>query len=214
MDHQFQESLLNGDSLNNSIISGSSDHELLNIKASKSTQRTFIIAITVMLICGSSNDFLGKLAYQILPGNDSGLEGLEVDYWATWMLTAGSFFICSFALISGRKSFKLLHKQLFLKICIPSFMDLFVSGGRYLSLVFLPAAVISILKNGCQLFFLALIRRFWRKKILTNTQWIGLWITIVGLILVSAQDILRNVSVADEAQLRRTIIGTVLLFVV
>eukprot|EP01084_Bolivina_argentea_P052900 97120_1 len=203
-----EENILNSDNFgrNNNIIN--------NQNNAKSYRKTFIIAITVMLICGSSNDFLGKLAYQILPGGDSGLKGLEVDYWATWMLTAGSFFICSFALISGRKSFKLLHKQLFLKICIPSFMDLFVTGGRYLSLVFLPAAVISILKNGCQLFFLALIRRFYRKKILTKNQWIGLWITITGLILVSLQDILRHMSVEDQEQLRRTLIGTALLFVV
>lgn len=93
-------------------------------------------------------------------------------------------------------------------------MDLFVTGGRYLSLVFLPAAVISILKNGSQLFFLAIIRRVYRKKQLTKTQWLGLCITIFGLLLVSMQDILDQIATKNSDALRRAIIGTVLLFVV
>ncbi len=55
-------------------------------------------------------------------------------------------------------------------------MDLLVTGGRYLALTFLPAAVVSIMKNGLQLVFLAIIR-WYRGKYISKYQWIGLSIT-------------------------------------
>jgi len=35
----------------------------------------------LLIVCGSSNDFLGKTIYQLLPGDDDdGISGLKKDY--------------------------------------------------------------------------------------------------------------------------------------
>ena len=78
-------------------------------------RRVYYFSLLLMIFCGSSTDFIGKLVYQLLPSGDdsdsSAIGSLKHDIWATWCLTAGSFFVCSFALISGRESFysEILH---------------------------------------------------------------------------------------------------------
>eukprot|EP01084_Bolivina_argentea_P088515 159806_1 len=160
--------------------------------AENSPRNNKLLAITVslMLISGSSNDFLGKLIYQLLPGNDNGTTNLDTDYWATTIITMGQFMICGFAIISGRESFKILTLKSFFKICIPAIMDLFVDTGRYLALIFLPSALISILKNGSQLMFLAIIRIIFLKKKVIRMQWVSIIITICGLTIVSVAELL------------------------
>ncbi len=198
---------INSSSLQRARASTTNPYELQAM--SPQTRRTLMFSICIMLVCGSSNDFLGKCAYQMLPGDDEGWEGLKLDYWTTFWLTAGSFLICSFAIINGRESFRILTVSKFFVICIPATMDLFVTGGRYLGLIFLPAAVISILKNGFQLLFLAIFRRCWRKKKLTNMQWFGLSVTMMGLILVSSEGLIEDFK--DKTKLTMTIIGTAIL---
>ena len=102
----------------------------------------------------------------------------------------GQFMICAFAIIAGRESFRILTCKSFLKICIPAIMDLFVDTGRYLALIFLPSALISILKNGSQLMFLAIIRIVFLKKLVIKMQWISIIITIIGLAIVSIAELL------------------------
>lgn len=170
-----------------------------------------MIALMVMLMCGSSNDFLGKTIYQLLSGDDEGLRGLSHNMWMSVFLTGGSFFFCSFALIKGRVGFSQVDNwRDYARMSVPAVMDLFVTGGRYIGmyvwlrvshhaltptliytgLVFLPAAVVSIMKNGLQLVFLAIIKRFYRNKKLKTKQWVGLSIVSCGLVLVSLNDLL------------------------
>ncbi len=79
----------------------------------------FIVTLTIMIVCGSCNDFLGKLIYQIFPGNDHSLHGIDAlkgEYWITFLLTVGSFAICSVAIFteSAKKSYHKLDRKLFL----------------------------------------------------------------------------------------------------
>lgn len=157
---------------------------------SDQTQRqSYYISLFCMIICGSLVDFLGKLEYQILPGSDDGLVGLKNNYWATICLTAGSLLICSFAIISGRESFYSpnFSLKLIVKVCIPAITDLFVIVGRYVGLVFLPAAVVSILYNGLQLLFIAIFR-WLRGRYMGKTQWFGLAFVAFGLIVVGMEN--------------------------
>eukprot|EP01084_Bolivina_argentea_P052895 97114_1 len=163
----------------------------------------FIITLILMIIAGSGNDFLGKLTYQIYPGNIgtlNGLEALKYEYWLTFALTIGSFFVCMFALFtpSASSSFHKLDTKLFLKISIPSIMDVVVTGGRYLALVFMPAALISLLKNGSQLIFLAWLRRILHEKKLLSTEWFGIGIIIIGLLIVAINKMYASVSDVDS----------------
>ena len=61
-----------------------------------------------------------------------------------------------------------------------------------MGLVFLPAAVVTILKNGLQLFFLSLIRVFFLGKKFGVYQWLGLFILFFGLIIVMIHDLLSS----------------------
>merc|ERR1719403_738660 len=102
-----------------------------------------------MTICGSSTDFLGKLIYEPQGDEDA------THYCTIFLLTSGSFFICSFALFTVEAT-TCVHQLLaskclpsvLLALCIPSLLDLIVTSGRFLGLLFLFAASISILKNG------------------------------------------------------------------
>lgn len=199
---QEQQKLQHAQRFRNSSIVGPSDPKL---------RRNFLISLSIMLVCGSGNDFFAKTIYQILPGYDSGLKGLKNDYWATVGLTAAAFFVCSFAIINGRHSFKQLTWKSLSKIMIPAFMDLFVTGGRYLALVFLPAAVVSILKNGLQLFFLSLIRAFFRGKKFGRHQWYGLGILFVGLIIVSGHDLIDATNSDNDYTVLDSLFGVLLM---
>eukprot|EP01084_Bolivina_argentea_P259049 436975_1 len=177
----------------------------------------FIVTLLVMIICGSCNDFLGKLIYQMFPGNDHSLHGvaaLKAEYWITYLLTFGSFAICSVAIFTStaRTSYHKLDKKLFIKICVPSVMDFFVTGGRYLGLVFLSGAVVSIMKNGTQLLFLALLRRCFHKKILKWTQLFGITITMCGLLLVALEKFAASAN--DNKDLKDNIIGITIMLIV
>lgn len=146
----------------------------------------YYVALCIMFLTGSGSDFLAKLVYQFLPSDISPL----IFYWFAWLLTISAFFICIFAIYKGRESFKLLNINYFLRICIPALCDVFVSGGRYIALVFLPASIVSILKNGLQLVFLAMIRTCLSQYI-TKWQIAGIAILWIGLLLCMLQDILQ-----------------------
>eukprot|EP00484_Ammonia_sp_Unknown_P017388 CAMPEP_0197036210 /NCGR_PEP_ID=MMETSP1384-20130603/13790_1 /TAXON_ID=29189 /ORGANISM="Ammonia sp." /LENGTH=434 /DNA_ID=CAMNT_0042466369 /DNA_START=1002 /DNA_END=2306 /DNA_ORIENTATION=- len=155
----------------------------------------FLVTLTVMIVCGSCNDFLGKLVYQMSPVSHHDLHGIAAlgkEYWITYMLTFGSFAICSVAIFTenAQKSYDKLTPLLFAKIAIPSIMDFFVTGGRYLGLVFLASAVVSIMKNGLQLLFLALLRRCCHRKILGWPQVIGIMVILAGLLMVASENLM------------------------
>eukprot|EP01083_Nonionella_stella_P080348 220805_1 len=133
-------------------------------------------ALCIMFTAGSGSDFLAKLVYQFLPTDISVL----VSLWMAWLITLGAFLICIFALFKGKESFKKLNFNYFLRIMVPALCDVFVSGGRYVALVFLPASIVSVLKNGLQLVFLAMIRGCLSQYI-TKWQVTGIVILWCGL---------------------------------
>mmetsp|Transcript_26118 Transcript_26118/g.42679 ORF Transcript_26118/g.42679 Transcript_26118/m.42679 type:complete len:434 (+) Transcript_26118:41-1342(+) len=162
----------------------------------------YYAALCVMFVTGSGSDFLAKLVYQFLPTDVSN----SVYYWMAWLLTLCAFFICMFAIIKGKESFKKLNLKYFFRICIPALCDVFVSGGRYVALIWVPASIVSVLKNGLQLVFLALIRAMLAQYI-TKWQIAGISIVSVGLVLCMLQDLLQ---VSDAS----TWYGLILMFFV
>ena len=91
----------------------------------KQERLQFFGIISLMTFCGANNDFLGKLCYQSLPGIYNGYQGLYNRYWIAWLLTFGTFIVCSLAIIFGWnqgkewKNFKLQHKQFMFNVSIP-----------------------------------------------------------------------------------------------
>lgn len=93
-------------------------------------------------------------------------------------------------------------------------IDMQYIGGRYLALAFLPAAVVTILKNGLQLLFLSLIRVFFLNKKFGIYQWVGLFILFVGLICVMMHDLLTSSdssSTSSNNEFESSIIGVSLM---
>eukprot|EP01084_Bolivina_argentea_P052893 97112_1 len=181
---------------------------------------TFVITSVTMVLAGSSTDFLGKLIYQMHPTNGlygirklNGLHAIKHEYWLTFALTAGSFFVCMFALCSKSSlpSFKKLDAKLYCKIAIISIMDTIITGGRYLGLIFLSAALICILKNGSQLLFLVLLRRCLYGKKLLCEEWFGVIVIIFGLLVVIANKIF---IVTDDNNTDLTINDSIIVIVI
>merc|ERR1719242_2933794 len=151
-----------------------------------------------MTFCGANNDFLGKLCYQSLPGEYSGYDELQNRYWISWLLTFSTFLVCSLAMMfgwNGGSQFRKMRRQFcyfMLNVSIPATCDVFVNLGRYIGLVFLPASVVTVLKNGTQLLFSALIRVIFEKKTLSLSQWGGILLVVIGLGVVSLSSFLHD----------------------
>ena len=176
-------------------------------------RRVFFLSVGTLVVAGAANDFLGKTIYQILPGVDSGWEGLSNDHWITLCLACGAFTASSMAIFLGRESFKDLTLSSFIKMLLPSLMDFFVTVSRYLALVFLPAAMVTILKSGLQLVFLSIVR-WCRGKHLGKFQWIGLLVMVIGLSVVSLHTFLENALTNTTYTVLDTVYGvSIMMFV-
>ena len=100
----------------------------------------------------------------------------------------------------------------FLKLCIPGILNIISKQGRTVALIWLPAVVASIMKNGLQLLFVAVLTVFWRKKRLKQLQWLGVVVLLMGLVIIAFEDLASNYSETDEFVL--TIVGIGLLIFV
>eukprot|EP01084_Bolivina_argentea_P176230 305007_1 len=156
------------------------------INGPRTNRHIYYISLAIMFGAGSGSDFLAKLVYQFIPPDVS----QQVFLWMAWLITLGAFLICIFAIFNGMESFKLLTWGYFFKIMVPALCDVFVSGGRYVALVFLPASIVSVLKNGLQLVFLAMIRGILSQYI-TKWQYAGITILWIGLALTCVEDVLQ-----------------------
>merc|ERR1719249_407733 len=142
----------NDDSVTRSstLITSKPQHSIFGPTKSPQHRAIFLAIILFMTFCGANNDFLGKLCYQSLPGEYSGYEELQNRYWISWLLTFGTFFICSFALCCGwneGREFQQMRDEPAVFLCnvsIPATCDVFVNLGRYVGLVFLPASVVTV----------------------------------------------------------------------
>eukprot|EP01084_Bolivina_argentea_P238902 401405_1 len=145
----------------------------------------FFITIPVMIFCAANNDFLGKLTYQSLP-QQSFLSML----WIAWLLSFGSFAICSLGIIlswskgTELQKLKESNNEIYVSFFIAGCCHVWMNCCRYIALLFLPAPVVTILKSGSQLIFSALIRYLYELKILNKTQLIGITLACFGLCLV------------------------------
>eukprot|EP01083_Nonionella_stella_P095067 266822_1 len=168
----------------------------------------FYITIFIMVFCASNNDFLGKLTYQSLPFNTF-IEKI----WIVWLLSFGTFFVCSLAIIFGwnrgeefkklKKADSVIYRSFFIAGCCHVWMN----GCRYTGLLFLAAPVVTILKSGSQLLFSSLLRYLFYGKALNRTQLSGVSLTCVGLCLVIVPTYVNE----EPESLVSHIIGIVLL---
>ena len=167
----------------------------------------FCITLLIMIFCAANNDFLGKLTYQSLPFNP--LEML----WVAWLLSFGTFGVCSFGIIIGwnggnevqklqNAGFTVWRAFFFAGIC-----HVWMNGCRYVGLLFLPAPVVTILKSGSQLIFSAMFRYILEQKLLNRLQLSGIIMTCLGLLCVIIPVYING----DHQNLNAHIIGILLL---
>eukprot|EP01084_Bolivina_argentea_P281496 481633_1 len=172
--------------------------------------KKWILTLLLMILCGSTTAFFGKLTHKIYEHNnlqDTNGSKINDKYWMTYLLTLGSFFIGSFAMFmpEARESFNKVDCKLILRISLPSIMDTFVDSGKYFAYIFLPGSTVSVMKNGTNLLFLAMLRSLIHKRYLPIVSWLGILTTIIGLIIISAE----NLAISDD--IRDTIIGIIIL---
>eukprot|EP01084_Bolivina_argentea_P090523 163105_1 len=146
---------------------------------------TFYITVLTMVFCAANNDFLGKLTYQSLPKG----EFLEM-LWIAWLLSFGTFAICSLGILIGWSGGRELQKlknadhKIYGSFFIAGCCHVWMNGCRYTGLLFLPAPVVTILKSGSQLLFSSLFRYVFEHKQLNKTQKVGILLTCLGLCFV------------------------------
>lgn len=143
-------------------------------------------AILIMLAGGAAYDFFGKTIYELAPGDDAGVEGLMRDKWLSWLLTLVSFMAGAIPPIFSSENRSALlgaDMNLYIKLVAPSFCDFFVTGSRFIALVFLPPSVVGIMKNSTQLLTVALLSSMRGKK-LAKAQWLSFLPQIAGDVVV------------------------------
>uniref|UniRef100_A0A7S1AB25 Uncharacterized protein n=1 Tax=Noctiluca scintillans TaxID=2966 RepID=A0A7S1AB25_NOCSC len=143
-------------------------------------------AILIMLAGGAAYDFFGKTIYELAPGSDAGVQGLMRDKWLSWLLTLVSFLAGAIPPIfssENRNAFRGADANLYIKLVAPSFCDFFVTGSRFIALVFLPPSVVGIMKNSVQLLTVAFLSSMRGKK-LAKVQWLSFLPQIAGDVVV------------------------------
>ena len=193
---------------------------------------TFIFIIATMTFCGMNSPFLSKVSYQSLPVLvfDNAFNVI----WFSWLFTVGCNAICAVAIVFGWeqgeqwKQVKSEWTQFWFNIfvsgtppqCLSSLcahlmkhhqmtgtLGVYQDGGKYVSLVFLPASVVTIMKNGTQLMFSALFRKWIEKKTLSNTQTFGICTVVIGLMCVCVASIISD----NKTTFMDNVIGILLL---
>eukprot|EP01084_Bolivina_argentea_P254027 426946_1 len=128
----------------------------------------FYVIICLFLLVAASKTFISKTVYQLLSNH-----GSKKDYWVSYLLTFGQFLISiPILLFAGKSEFNKFGSNLIhylWRFCAISLFDIFVNGGNYIALIYLPAAIVAILSTTLQIIFLTLIRRFRGRKIILDT---------------------------------------------
>lgn len=169
-------------------IETSDEAEVREIRRQKRSMR---IAIFVMMACGAFYDFLAKSVYMLMPGEDKGVAGLRQNKYLTLLLTLGSFVACAVPPTVSKSNRDALveHAELgfITKLLCPSLLDLLITGFRFVALVFLAPAVVSILKNSVQIISISVLNRMRGKK-LNIKQWSSLGAALLGDVIITVAD--------------------------
>jgi uncharacterized protein YjeT (DUF2065 family) len=119
-------------------------------------------------------------------GDDDGVQGMVNNKWLSWLLTLLSFMagaIPPMFASENRNAFRGQGINLYIKLIAPSLCDFFVTGARFVGLVFLPAAVVGILKNSVQIITVAVLSSMRGKKF-AKVQWYSFIPQIAGDVMV------------------------------
>jgi len=103
----------------------------------------------------------------------------------------------------------------YLRPVIPAFFNLVNSALRWASLVLVAASTAEMLMSGLELLMSVFASRIIRKRLVSNTRWIGVSILAVGLILVGFANVLQErekEEKADGENFRQLMIGNLLIF--
>jgi hypothetical protein len=142
---------------------------------------------------GASLNFFGKTAYMLLPSEDN--EPLSVlTTWTSVMLVIGSFLACAIPPSLQCSNWRVISRQnskVFAMICFPALCDVFITGARFTALIFLPPAVVAIVKASVQLVVLAFINSC-RGKPLTSVMWSALCCALLGDCVVVIADLIQS----------------------
>lgn len=151
--------------------------------------------VLILLLSGSSTDFLIKVTNQLTSASAFGGDLWIKDFMTSWILLMLSFLACTIPPVFSSETRKgiqsLMTYKLFLKVLTPSILDLLVTGARFWAIAYVSPAVVSILKTSTQLIILTVISTF-RKKIHSKRQVLSIMGVIAGNLLVCLSQILRK----------------------
>eukprot|EP01084_Bolivina_argentea_P172916 299500_1 len=201
---------------NTNLLSDNKQHRRLSNESLEGPtipqkQFRFYIIICFFLLIAAANTFISKTVYQLLPNNES-----KKDYWVSYLLTFAQFLISiPILLFAGKAMFKKFASNIFhylWRFCAISIFDIFVNGGRYIALIYLPAALVSLLSTVLQIIFLTLIRRC-RKRKISIYNYIGVLIALIGIIAVTISNMLSSSKSNTNSQQDNTYGTIIMLFV-
>lgn len=160
------------------------------------------IAIVVFLVTGSIGGVLINVLYNIqVKGFHNIMKPFQRPWFQVWvMFISMSLLIFFTPFIRTRKClpYKIGQKQtgwgLFRFTGLTALLDLLCTTLQFVAYIFLKPSIWQMLK-GSILIFTALFSHFYRKKHLNKNQWVGVIVTIIGMILVGLSSIL-----SDEKQ--------------
>ena len=64
-------------------------------------QIIFWIVVFLATISGAGAELVGKICYQVLPGEFVGFDGFRDGIWIAWLLVTGGFAVCTIAIYVG-----------------------------------------------------------------------------------------------------------------
>ena len=143
--------------------------------------KRFAIFTCLFVATGAANVFVSKTTYQLFPSH--------MTDWLPYCLMLSQFLsgipiLC----IANKQNFKHLNRHYLWRFVIISIFDLFVHSGKYIALLYLPAAIVLIPSTLMEILFLFLIR-VWRGRKITVYNWIGIIMVLLGVFIVSLNEI-------------------------
>ena len=146
-------------------------------------------------------NFVGKLCYQTLEYPSNGFIGIQSHIWVAWLLTFGTSFVSSLLLLFTQNLCNVLKSYRthgFKQTIVPALFDVWSTFGGYISLVFLPASIVTLLRHGFLLFFSAFIKRILDNKQLSTIQYIGIFLTGLGCIIACFESIYTSIIIYNS----------------
>mmetsp|Transcript_32415 Transcript_32415/g.85551 ORF Transcript_32415/g.85551 Transcript_32415/m.85551 type:complete len:449 (+) Transcript_32415:100-1446(+) len=146
-----------------------------------------------MVVGGALTSFFGGALYTLSPpASSADLSTLTGDLWLTYVMTLGQF-TTNVIFTSNAENVRALRARasprFVAQLCVPSSIDIFVTGAATVALSLVPPALVGILKTAIQLLSIAVISRLIQRTPQSHAVWLALLVVLAGVACVVAVDI-------------------------